>query len=55
MYKTSDPRHFHDHKLKGRERTVPIVEVNMNKVAVRRRIEDIEAQMAANREDPLYD
>nr|WP_170963418.1 hypothetical protein [Vibrio kanaloae] len=54
MYKTSDPRHFHNQKLKERERTVPIVEVNMNKVDTRRRIEDIEATIAANREDPLY-
>lgn len=53
MYKTSDPRHFHNHKFKERERTVPIVDVNMNKVDTRRRIEDIESKIAANREDPL--
>lgn len=54
MYKTSDPRHVHNHKLKERERTGPIVEVNMSKVDARRRIEDIESRLAANREDPLY-
>ncbi|MDE5179921.1 hypothetical protein [Vibrio fluvialis] len=54
MYRTSDPRHIHNRKVMDNSRTVPIVEVNPDKVSTRRRIEDIEERLAAKREDPLY-
>jgi len=54
MYRTSDPRHIHNHKVMDTSRTVPIVEVSPDKVSTRRRIEDIEERLAAKREDPLY-